>query len=492
MDIDEWLGKDLNDTGKMSHGMHPGISEANRRRSYQARPKRGSSCTAFGGPSPKGMIDKFTIVPIAACVFALIVAPLLFYYSISDPTSMEGRPEPRIFWPAIATISILLVARNYSRLRVPPHIAYLFAYLAFAGTSVLWAFSQDHSFVRYLQQLMIVTSIVLTTLLAAQTVDIMRAMFLIFAFALILNLYFVFGGSVTMARYTSGLVDIGYQGYFIGKNYLGECATLAFLLSLHEMLYRGWRRVFGAIFVAISVSLVFLSHSKTAFGLALISPLFAVSTLALRKVTRLSPALILLSVPFCFVLLSHVSNFNFERISYILYGDSSLTGRTVIWDFANSEIAQKPVFGWGYQSFWLVPNSPAYTEAPGWVKGMPNAHNGYYDTMLEMGYLGLAFLLAFIIATLHAIGRVADRDPRRALLLLSLAIFIILYNFFESLWARGYEFLWVTFVIVAAEIGRYWGPFPLRRPAPGSRSLRAGFPDPSLPARGPRLRIGLS
>jgi O-antigen ligase len=258
------------------------------------------------------------------------------------------------------------------------------------------------------------------------------------------------------------------------------------------MLYRGWRRVFGAIFVAISVSLVFLSHSKTAFGLALISPLFAVSTLALRKVTRLSPALILLSVPFCFVLLSHVSNFNFERISYILYGDSSLTGRTVIWDFANSEIAQKPVFGWGYQSFWLVPNSPAYTEAPGWVKGMPNAHNGYYDTMLEMGYLGLAFLLAFIIATLHAIGRVADRDPRRALLLLSLAIFIILYNFFESLWARGYEFLWVTFVIVAAEIGRYWGPFPLRRPAPGSRSLRAGFPDPSLPARGPRLRIGLS
>ena len=65
-------------------------------------------------------------------------------------------------------------------------------------------------------------------------------------------------------------------------------------------------------------------------------------------------------------------------------------------------------------------------EAPGWVKMMPNAHNGYYDTMLEMGYVGLAFLLVFIIATLHAIGRVADRDPARARLLLSLALFIIL------------------------------------------------------------------
>ena len=29
----------------------------------------------------------------------------------------------------------------------------------------------------------------------------------------------------------------------------------------------------------------------------------------------------------------------------------------------------------------------------------------------RMGYVGLAFLLVFIIVILHAIGRVADRDP---------------------------------------------------------------------------------
>ena len=60
---------------------------------------------------------------------------------------------------------------------------------------------------------------------------------------------------------------------------------------------------------------------------------------------------------------------------------------------------------------------------------MPNGHNGYYDTMLDLGYVGLAFLLVFIIATLHGIGRVADRDPARAWLVLSLALFVILYNF---------------------------------------------------------------
>ena len=105
--------------------------------------------------------------------------------------------------------------------------------------------------------------------------------------------------------------------------------------------------------------------------------------------------------------------------------------------------------------------------------------------MLEMGYVGLAFLLVFIIATLHASGRVADRDPRRARCS-HLLLIIILYNLCESLWMRGFEFLWVVFVIVAAEIGRYWRPFPMRRTA------RPGSLDASPVAHMPRLRSGLS
>jgi O-antigen ligase len=123
---------------------------------------------------------------------------------------------------------------------------------------------------------------------------------------------------------------------------------------------------------------------------------------------------------------------------------------------------------------------------------MPNAHNGYYDTMLEMGYAGLAFLVVFIIATLHAVGRIADRDPARAQLVLSLALFIILYNFFESLWMRGFEFLWVVFLIVAVEIGRYWRPFPQTRMRYRSRRLRPGSPGASPGARMPRPGIRLS
>jgi O-antigen ligase len=103
---------------------------------------------------------------------------------------------------------------------------------------------------------------------------------------------------------------------------------------------------------------------------------------------------------------------------------------------------------------------------------MPNAHNGYYDSMLELGYVGLALLVIFITATLHAIGRVADLDFRRAWLVLSLALFVIVYNFLESTWMRGFEFLWVVFLIVAADIGRYSVSFSSRPSLTAQTSIR--------------------
>ena len=336
---------------------------------------------------------------------------------------------------------------------------------------------------------MIVISIVLPAMLAAPKADILRGLFLwCFVPAAILNVAFVHENSPSIVALLKG-----HPGYFMGKNYLGEFSAIPFLLALHEMLYPGWRRALGIIVVSVATWLLFWANSKTAFGLALFIPVLAGLTLFVRRITRLSPAIVLLSIPLCFMLLSTVSHFGIERISYMLYGDSSLTGRTVIWDFANTEIARRPLFGWGYQSFWLAgPNAPSIVDAPGWVKMMPDGHSGYVDTKLELGYVGLGLLVIFIFATLHGVGRMADRAPARAWLVLSLALYIITYNFLETLWMKGYEFLWVIFLIVAAEIGRYWRPLPLRQVAYGSRSQGPGGPGPSPAAHRSQLRAGLS
>lgn len=222
-------------------------------------------------------IDKCAIATLAACVLALIVLPLLEFFVPFSREAVAGgvaRPENRIVWPVMAAISVVLAIQNGSRLaklRWPPHIICLLAYLAFAGASVLWAFRPEISFTRFAQQVMIVISIVLPAMLATRRSDMMRGLFVCFAFASILNVFFVFGGTKTEALVWGphGLygVDIGSPGYFQQKNLLGEVAAVAFLLSLHEILCPGRRRVLGIIGVVMSISLIFSSDSKQRLAL---------------------------------------------------------------------------------------------------------------------------------------------------------------------------------------------------------------------------------
>jgi exopolysaccharide production protein ExoQ len=426
-------------------------------------------------------IDACVIILSLACAYPTIVGPLVYFVFPPAPGLqgiLEARPEQRIFWPAMAAISVVLVLRNYSRLgrlTWPPHMICLLAYVAFAGASVLWAFKPQLSFIRFVQEVMVLTSIVLPAMLAVRTADILRGVFFCFALAAILNLFFVFGNSPALVAKLKG-----YPGYFTGKNLLGEFAAIAFLLSLHEVLQPGFRRALGMIILVIDASLIFWANSKTAMALALLVPLLAGLTLFAARKTRVSPAIILFSVPFCYVVLSSLSGFHImDRASYMLYGDSTFTGRSVIWEFALEEIERRPLLGWGYQSFWLVgPDAPSVLDAPGWVKEMPNAHNGYYDTMLEMGYVGYVLLLAFIITTLHAIGRVAQRNATRAWLLLSLALYVMIHNGLESTWMRAYDLMWVVFAVVAAETARQLQPLQMAyraRTPPIERRKRHGF-----------------
>jgi O-antigen ligase len=320
---------------------------------------------------------------------------------------------------------------------------------------------------------MILTSIVLPAMLAVRTADMMRALFLCFAFASILNVFFVLGRPPSAGNNE----NFGYAGLFADKNSMGQVAAVAFLLALQEMFNPGRRRALGIIVVVIATLLLFLSKSKTSLGLAFCAPFLAKLTLIIGRKIRISSATILLSILFCYALLSSVSGFKMNRVSYMLYGNPDFSGRIYIWDFVQYEIARRPLLGWGYQSFWLVgPDGPSIVDAGGWLEVMPHAHNGYLDVRLETGLIGFALFVSFIITTLYAIGRVADRNPVRAWIVLSLALFVILENYLETVWMRGFSVLWVVFVIVAAEAGRYSRPFLPTRAAYGSRTPRLASP----------------
>ena len=113
------------------------------------------------------MIDKWSFLPILAVVYASIVMPLIaFVYS--PPAALqsmlqsvvEGQQVNRIFWPAMAASSVVLVMRNGSRIGkriLPPHITCFLAFFAFAGASALWAFKPQLSFIRFTQEAMLLT-----------------------------------------------------------------------------------------------------------------------------------------------------------------------------------------------------------------------------------------------------------------------------------------------------------------------------------------------
>src|SRR3954451_6104774 len=143
------------------------------------------------------VIDKYSIVAITACLFALMASPLLIYFLNPPPYTLasisQSKPENRIFWPIVAAITLILVVRDRPRLPRsgwPPHIILLFAYLALAGASTIWAFKPELTFIRFVQQAMVVGSIVVPALMAGRSIDMLRALFLCFAFASILNMFF--------------------------------------------------------------------------------------------------------------------------------------------------------------------------------------------------------------------------------------------------------------------------------------------------------------
>ncbi|MBV9559060.1 MAG: O-antigen ligase family protein [Bradyrhizobium sp.] len=433
--------------------------------------------------SSAAVIDKYTIIPVLACVYAEIIQPLLAYMS-STPLTGTGmsiaqrleaitapRPENKIFWPALAAIALIMVARNWSKISIPLHIKWLFAYLALAAVSVLWAFKPEMSLTRFVLQAAIVTSITLPALLASQKADMILGLFLCFTVAVILNVPFVFNQTPNMVENES----IGYPGYFSFKGILGECSAIALLLCLYQMTYKGWRRTLAILVAGLSVYMMILSQSKGSLGLSLLSPMLAGIVLAITRRTRTFPEFVLLPLVLAYWVVSTVIGDVINRFSYYVYGNYTLSGRTVIWDFIDIEIARRPFLGWGYQSFWLVGmDAPSVTDAPGWVKTMPSSHNGYLDIMVDTGYFGLAIFLMFIFTTLHVIGRSAKQEPARAWFLLSLALYVILQNFLETSWMHGMDMLWLIFLVVVAEAGRERQPVRRLVPQPAFRSRVQG------------------
>lgn len=409
------------------------------------------------GPNASGSqnspFSRALIIPILAIVFATIITPMLNYSHTRLGDVDANRIENKIFWPLLA-ISALCVFfsgwRNIANKSIPLHLLLLGVLLAYCGMTVAWSVRPELALVRISLQVMICIAVVLPFLVAKDCPDIFYAAFLSFAAAAAVNVYYIqINNPVVVAALQ------GFPGYYESKNTLGQFMGLGFILALAALVRQGGSgRTLAILASPVIVWCLYYSNSKTAFGLAFLSPVLALGVVLAGRITKLSPAVLIAAAAFLFYASTKALGITMGRLSYALYKDATFTGRTTIWDFLNEAIAMKWLQGWGYGSVWLTGGAGPSSHAPGWVRMMPSGHNGYLDVTAEAGNIGFALLLAFVFATLHAIRPLVQSDPKRAWVMLSLAFYALIYNFLESSWLRSYEIIWLMFLVIAADAAR--------------------------------------
>ena len=397
------------------------------------------------------------VIPVSAIFYILLVLPFI------PSDGKEQRLENILFWPVAAVVTLTLVFLNRARIdsrffRSLP-IMSLIAYLVFAAASVTWAYSPDFAFSRLVVQVLVFIVVAVPCALSIQAKYTIPAVHVCCAIALAISAVYVL---------TTPPSPIGHTGYFGHKQELGLLSAVGIILSSHELLHRGWRRLVGLIAMGLGFWLVFESQSKSALALAILAIISSGLILLLSKRTRLTPAYFVAAV----VIVSMFMSNPIEKMGHRLYGDGTLSGRTGIWGFIENQISQKPWFGWGFHSYFLVPNSP-HNSAPGYIRDMPSSHSGYLELRLETGRIGYWIFLVFIYSSLHLIERVRRKDPVRAWYFLSFGLFGALINLVDSYWLSLTSF-WLVYLLVVAESVRYSLPSEAPSPVPIAASADRG------------------
>ncbi|MFM9848487.1 MAG: O-antigen ligase family protein [Hyphomicrobiaceae bacterium] len=380
-----------------------------------------------------------TAIPLITLFYVLLILAFMI------DTEGQGRPLNNLFWPAAAALILALAFRNRSRVdtrffRSLPILS-LGAYLLFALASVSWAYSPESAFSRIAVHILICIVLLVPYSLPIGMTNTIPTILLIYAGSLAVNAIYVL---------TYPPSPIGHPGYFLHKQDLGMLGAVALISSAHQLLFgRWWLRMIAAVSCATAIWLIIESESKSATAFAFASLILAWPVLVACKWLRATPAFIVGA----FVIASLFVNNPLERMGYRIYGDSTLTGRTGIWQFIEYQISQRAWFGWGFHSFFFVPNSPM-AKAPGYIADMPSSHSGFLELRLETGRIGYVIFLVFIYATLHALERVRRQDAARAWFYLSVVIFALLINLTDSHWLV-LNHLWVLYLIVVGETVRY-------------------------------------
>lgn len=382
-----------------------------------------------------------TLLPAIDLAYFMVIWPLVYargYVAADLSIGPVAEAQPsilnRLFFPGLAVLAVILLVGERHRLGRFQLFGscLLLAFFSYLGLTAAWALAPATTLTRLSLYILLVISLLPAVLLADRMDDILKPMFWVTVAAVAVNVV-----SIAVVPTTS----IGFPGIYTHKNTLGANATIAGLFAIYAMTRADHRlRLAGFLCLPAILGLLVISQSKTSLGLLLLAPPVAALAGAARRRLRIALPILMVvtALPVAFLLGGGLPGLDYRDLSRMVSGDSTFTGRTEIWKFSAAHIAERPLTGWGFQSFWGIgPSSPAARMGDTFLARTPHSHNGYLDMALEGGMIALAMLLAIVLMAAWWIDRLTDRDAGAGLLMTSCLFYTLWQNLLETDWLHG-------------------------------------------------------
>ena len=192
-----------------------------------------------------------------------------------------------------------------------------------------------------------------------------------------------------------------FKGLYDHKNSMGHVLYLLVLCVLYQGHVRG--RTGPGLLGALALGpLIHLTGSSTAMLLYAVTLSMPLVSMALSWSRSLVPLVLgcVTVAALCLFAAEATDQPLVQALLDLLGKNATLTGRTVLWEFAVHHTDQAPLLGVGYQVFWSTPLFDGDVTAihAAVLDSIDNFHNAFVEALVGTGLIGMLSLAATLIA----------------------------------------------------------------------------------------------
>ncbi|MGZ7867579.1 O-antigen ligase family protein [Methylobacterium radiotolerans] len=199
--------------------------------------------------------------------------------------------------------------------------------------------------------------------------------------------------------------DGNWAGIYSHKNVLGSLSSLQILCAACLFL-QGWNRLLTAFGFCLALALLLATHSATALVAATAGLMPLAAIFAWRQGKHVTGFCLGIAIALAgvgiFIAAARGADISASLLSD-LGKDTTLTGRTVLWQFGLDQFWREPLIGIGYKAYWESPVTTAAYLHFVMKQKLWFFHNNFIDTAVAFGIVGV---ILFTVALLDTARRV--------------------------------------------------------------------------------------